>query len=189
MTPWLSLREEGCTTETHLHACLLFVPFLILMSCPETMSLTTRKLWGAQESKLVSWANCMSHNKICCLMTLDGSGHGCIHGVIYTFFCIMALLLKGKLRLRCILIEAGFSSSLPPVKSLLAWLYFPYSWIRSAYTCRQNKERVNLSSALPAFSMTICISVPRARCDFYIPTSNHQQVYLTHTCLFFFFFI
>lgn len=87
------------------------------------------------------------------------------------------------------LIEAGFSPSLPPVKSLLAWLYFSYSWIRSAYTCRQNKERVNLSSALPAFSMTICISVPRARCDFYIPTSNHQQVYLTHTCPFFSFFI
>lgn len=123
---WLLGTQGGCTTETHLHACVLFVPFLTPMSCPETMSLTTRKLQGAQESKLMSCANCMSYSKICCLMPLDGSGYGCIHSVIYTFFCIVPLLLKGKLGLRHTLIEAGFSPSLPPVKPLLAWLYFSH---------------------------------------------------------------
>lgn len=49
-------------------------------------------------------------------MTLAGSGNGCVHGVIYSLLH-HALVIKGKLRFSCTLIEGGFSS-LPAMKFL-----------------------------------------------------------------------
>lgn len=75
--------SDWSTSATCLHACALLVPFLTCRTCPERMSLTTRK-GGITLSHFVFWASSWG-------FSLGGSGHGCVCGVIYTMFCIMPL--------------------------------------------------------------------------------------------------